>query len=196
MEKALIIFVKNAERGKVKTRLAKSVGPDKALAIYRELLRHTREVAGAVEADRFVFYSAYIDTEDEWADSQFQKQLQRGPDLGARMNTAFTQALVEHDKAVIIGSDCPTLTPEIVTGAFRQLDGHDYVIGPATDGGYYLLGMKKPTPGLFNNMVWSTENVRSETLRRIRQMGRSYYLLPELSDIDVAEDWERYGWDF
>lgn len=192
---ALLIFIKNPEKGNVKTRLAAGVGEERALLIYRALLEHTRRVALAAEAERYLFYSRFVDETDDWSPRSFHKRLQRGADLGRRMYHGFEEALSGHEKAVIIGSDCATLTPEIVNEAFRKLDEYDYVMGPALDGGYYLLGMRTPEWELFRDIPWSTDRVRALTLERIEALGRRCYLLPELSDIDEAADWERYGWE-
>ncbi len=190
---ALLIFIRNPELGKVKTRLARDLGPEEALRIYRKLLGHTRKVAQALAVDRFLFYSNFIDREDSWPEPDFKKYLQPDGDLGDRMLQAFDQALAECEKAIIVGSDCPGLTPLILQTAFEQLESHDFVIGPAIDGGYYLIGMKKLTPELFRDMTWSTDRVFQDTTERMQAMGTSYYVLPTLSDIDYAEDWEKYG---
>ncbi len=191
---ALLIFIKNSEKGKVKTRLAKTVGDAKALEIYHALLDHTRKVALATSADRLLFYSNYIEENDAWAKEAFDKYVQQGDDLGKRMENGFAKALENHDKAVIIGSDCASLTAGMVEEAFTKLDEHPYVLGPAMDGGYYLLGMRTPTPTLFQDVAWSTEEVAKVTLAKIEAMGKSCYQLPTLSDIDYWEDWEKYGW--
>ncbi len=190
--RALLLFVRNPEKGKVKTRLAQDLGDDKALAIYLELLGITRTVAVAIPAGRFLFYSNFIPQSDDWPDALFQKHLQSSGDLGARMEAAFQLALETHQKAVIIGSDCPELSPAIIEQAFTQLDHCDAVLGPANDGGYYLLGLKNVIPTVFREMVWSTAFVLAETLARLDAAGKSYALLPELSDVDHVEDWERY----
>lgn len=194
-ETALLIFVKNPEKGKVKTRLAETLGQDCALKIYLALLEHTRAVALQVNVDRLLFYSSFVEKNDGWSTGDFIKYTQQGADLGARMLHAFQSAFEKYRKVVIIGSDCANLTPAIVREAFEQLDYFPFVIGPATDGGYYLLGMTTPEPSLFLNMEWSTDEVLSNTLERIASLGKDYYLLPELSDIDYAEDWEQYGWE-
>jgi rSAM/selenodomain-associated transferase 1 len=192
---ALIIFVKNPEKGKVKTRLAATVGDDKALQIYLELLRHTRNVANQTAASRFLYYSQSIKEKDNWPKTDFQKRLQSGEDLGQKMANAFREVLQHHPKAVIIGSDCASLSTEIVEEAFKLLDKYDFVIGPAMDGGYYLLGMREFHPEVFENIAWSTDEVGSSTLLKIDQLGKTYSLLPLLSDIDHEEDWKKYGWD-
>ena len=111
------------------------------------------------------------------------------------MRTAFAAAMARHDRAVIIGSDCATLTPDIVNNAIAALDTHDAVIGPATDGGYYLLGLKDLSVDVFSGMTWSVDTVGSETVRRLTEAGKSVATVPELSDIDTEADWNQYGWD-
>ncbi len=191
---ALIIFIKNPEKGKVKTRLAQAIGQDAALKIYLELLKHTRQVASEVSAERYLFYSQFIDQNDIWPEALFHKKLQQGNDLGEKMTNAFSQTFEDHNKVVIIGSDCATLTSDIVANAFQELDQVDFVMGPAMDGGYYLLGMRNFYPQVFQKIAWSTEKVGTTTLSRIKELEKTYSLLPTLSDIDHQEDWEKYGW--
>lgn len=191
---SLIIFIKNPALGKVKTRLAATIGNEAALAVYHKLSQRTREVSLALEVPRHLFYSDFIDHDDAWDNVLFTKKKQQGLDLGERMHLAFVETLQTSNKAVIIGSDCPLLTPEIIQLAFDQLDQHPFVLGPALDGGYYLLGMRQPAPALFENMAWSTEHVAKITLERVAERGMSCYLLPALPDIDVEKDWQKYGW--
>ena len=192
---ALILFIKNPEKGKVKTRLAKTVGDDRALAIYKALLEHTRKLTLPVAASRFLFYSNEINSEDDWSTTDFRKEVQSDGNLGDRMKAAFAKAFEAHDRVLIIGSDCASLTTKIVEAGFTALDKSDFVMGPAMDGGYYLLGMNKYTPALFEAVPWSTETVGKITRDRIEAMGKSCSLLPELSDIDFEEDWEKWGWE-
>jgi rSAM/selenodomain-associated transferase 1 len=194
LSKALIIFIKNIEKGKVKTRLASTVGDDKALQIYQALLNHTREVATKVSATRHLFYSNRI-AEDEWSKNDFEKYIQEGEDLGIRMANGFKKVFEKNDNVVIIGSDCASLTPQIVNQAFEKLEENDFVIGPAQDGGYYLLGMNKFMPSVFENIEWSTESVFEKTIQNIEHLNKKYDLLPTLSDIDYEEDWLKYGWE-
>ncbi len=196
-KRTLILFIRNPEWGKVKTRLAKGVGNEKALAIYQELLRHTRDISRAVSARRLLYYTPFIPGKDEWPEAEFEKRIQaKEGDLGSRMQKAFEEALQSSRRVLIIGSDCPLLTTNHIEQAFDLLEEHPYVLGPATDGGYYLLGMREPTPELFAGMPWSTDQVADLTLGRIRELGASCGMLPTLPDIDFAEDWETYGWDF
>jgi uncharacterized protein len=190
---ALIIFIKNPQLGKVKTRLARTVGDEMALDIYKELSHITRENAKILrEVKRCVFYSDFIDTTDGWSSKFFEKWVQRGDDLGARMGNAFATIFEKQDNVCIIGSDCPTLSTAILQQAFQALEKNDFVMGPATDGGYYLLGISshvKDYSFVFDNMVWSTDSVLSETVKRISHKGYSFHFLPELTDIDEEKDW-------
>lgn len=192
---ALIIFIKNPELGKVKTRLAKTVGAEKALAIYIALMEHTRKIAEALPVARYLFYSQEINQKDNWQSNNFNKDLQIEGDLGAKMAIAFHTVFKEKEKVVIIGSDCASLTPEIVQAAFDKLDEYPFVIGPAMDGGYYLLGMNQFSPEVFRDIEWSTASVFPTTVERIESLGKTYHLLPTLSDIDYEEDWVKYGWE-
>lgn len=191
---ALIIFIKNPVLGKVKTRIAETAGAEQALKIYLKLLQHTRQVALGVEAQRSLFYSDFINERDDWSNAHFQKKLQQGANLGERMRRAFEVAFAEGaQQVVIIGSDCALLTSEFVTSAFQHLDEFPFVIGPALDGGYYLLGMNADYPEVFDQIEWSTEQVLPQTLERLQTLQKSYFLLPELPDIDYESDWEKYG---
>ena len=188
-EKLLIIFYRNPELGKVKTRLAAAVGDEKALAIYLKLATHTREVALVSDFDRVVYYSHHVDTEDNWQENSFHKKLQVGNDLGIRMYNAFENAFRDgYAHVCIIGTDCLELTSEILSAAFEQLKAHDVVIGPARDGGYYLLGMKQLHKDLFANKEWSTNTVAKRTIVDFQNLNLTYSKLATLSDIDREED--------
>ena len=196
MRRGLITFIKNPELGKVKTRLAKSIGDKNALIVYKELLIKTRTVTAAVDAERFLFYSNQIDHADEWSSADFIKYLQSEGDLGEKMKQAFQQVLTAgNSPAVIIGSDCFDITPAIIEAAFKSLQHNDAVIGPANDGGYYLLGMKKLHPELFTGIQWSTDSVFEQTIERLNQLNQKVYILPELIDIDELSDLEVSSFD-
>lgn len=188
----LIIFVKNEEAGKVKTRLAKAVGDEQALEIYRALLRFTYTQVVPLGAKKEVWYSQFIENNDIWAQGEFNKRVQEGEGLGNRMSAAFQKTLEEEgfDKAVIIGSDCGELTTDILKEAFSSLEDHDIVIGPASDGGYYLLGMRKFIPELFKDISWSTGAVLEQTLKKADMENASFCKLQKLNDVDVEADWE------
>lgn len=194
MENALIIFVRNPEAGKVKTRLAATTGNEEALRIYRFLLEKTRQTALQTNARRLLFYADFIPDQDEWPPIQFEKHLQCPGDLGARMREAFETTFDSGaEKALIIGSDCPDIDGKLLEQAFSALDESDFVLGPSLDGGYYLLGMKTAAAWLFDDMIWSTETVRAITLKRIASRGMTCAVLPELNDIDTEADWRSYS---
>jgi rSAM/selenodomain-associated transferase 1 len=185
----LMIFVKNPVLGKVKTRLASTVGAENALTIYLKLLEHTESVVTPIEANKAIFYSDEIQEFDQFNELKYKKYLQKGEELGEKMQHAFRLAFSkEYNKVLIIGSDCYQISTQIIEDAFQSLDEKDMVIGPAEDGGYYLLGMKSFHPKFFTDKRWSTENVMLDTLLDIKNMGLSYHLLPTLSDVDYEED--------
>ncbi len=189
MKKALIIFVRKPELGKVKTRLAATMGDEKAFAVYLELLEHTHHISTAVKADKFVFYFDEIEKIDMWSEEDFVKRQQSHGDLGEKMHNAFSILFEEgYNQVVIIGSDCPELTTQIIEEAFEMLQQNDAVLGPANDGGYYLLGLKKVHAELFSNIEWSTEKVLTQTLAACSFAGLSFGMLPKLIDIDTEED--------
>ncbi|MDQ6608876.1 MAG: TIGR04282 family arsenosugar biosynthesis glycosyltransferase [Bacteroidota bacterium] len=189
MKRALIIFIKNPAEGEVKTRLAATVGNHAALCIYNKLVTHTKTIASGVSADKYLFYSSHIDVNDEWNRAVFAKELQTGNHLGEKMRNAFDSLFNKGYKQVaIIGSDCPDLTTDLVEQAFKELVHSDIVIGPATDGGYYLLALKKLFPEIFENIAWSTNEVLKQTLTICNRINTTFHLLPVLSDVDVAED--------
>lgn len=188
-KKALLLFTKNPELGKCKTRLAKTIGDVKALEIYIKLLEHTREIVIPVDVDKFVFYSETIEREDDWDNAVFQKRVQNGDDLGQKMQNAFRELFqLNYDSVCIIGSDCYELNSETINQSFIALESKDVVIGPTYDGGYYLLGMKKLHAALFENKNWSTETVYSDTITDFEQLGLSYSNLVKLTDIDEEKD--------
>lgn len=163
----LMIFVKNPVLGKVKTRLAKVLGPEDALQIYKKLLVVTQKATGKLPVDKAVFYSDEIENNDGWDDQSFQKYAQQGSDLGKRMFNAFKLAFGKgYKNVVIIGSDSPGITSKIITKAFDALKTNQVVIGPSHDGGYYLLGKKQMMAVLFKNKRWSRKmccRIRSKT---------------------------------
>lgn len=191
MKQALIIFVRKPELGKVKTRLAATVGNEKALTIYKELLQHTFNITQNIQADKFVFYHEQIDVHDMWRAEGFSKKLQLNTDnLGEKMEAAFKEIFTAgYTNTLIVGSDCLQLQPQIIETAFKALLENDIVIGPAFDGGYYLLGMNTLHNFIFKNKSWSTAAVLNETLADIKKHDLDVILLPVLTDVDTQEDW-------
>lgn len=195
--RALAIFIKNPQLGKAKTRIAKDSSDEKALSIYSKLLSTTRTLCLKVNGKPYVFYSQFIDEKDLWTNPPFQKKLQGGKNLGEKMSNGFQVLFTEkYDKVLLIGSDCPYITEEIIEEAYAQLDNNDFVFGPTYDGGYYLIGMKEFRPIVFSDIEWSTEEVLSTSLTRASSIGCNYHLLPTLRDIDHLVDWEEYKGHF
>lgn len=187
MAQALIIFVRNPVLGKVKTRLAATMGNEKALTVYKHLLQHTRNITQHLPVTKFVFYADFINHDDVW--NGYEKRTQNGKDLGERMHNSFKELFAEgYKKICIIGSDCYELTQEILTEGFKKLNTVENVIGPATDGGYYLLGMQSPFKNLFSNIIWSSESVFTETKNKILEKNYSLYVLQTLTDVDEEKD--------
>ena len=183
----IIVFVRSPELGKVKTRLARSIGDQSALNIYKILLKHTAAVLRDLSFDKVVYFSEKIDNNDLWENSLFEKKLQKGADLGERMHHAFDTAFNKgYKKVLIIGSDLFDLTSSIITSAFEALETYDISIGPSLDGGYYLLGMKKLQPEVFKNKKWGTDSVLEHTLQDLKK--QKIKLLNALNDIDTLED--------
>ena len=187
----LIIFTRNPELGKVKTRLSKSTGDQVALEIYKFLLNKTNQVTKQVSADKIVYYSEKITKHDIWSSNLYKKEVQHGSDLGAKMKNSFQAAFEnKYDKVLLIGSDLYDLEPCHIYEAFKKLDTNDVVIGPASDGGYYLIGLKKLHPKIFKNKNWGTSTVREDTLKDLEKVD--VHLLPILNDVDVIEDIEHH----
>jgi rSAM/selenodomain-associated transferase 1 len=185
----LIIFVKNPELGRVKTRLARTIGDEKALFIYRLLLEQTFQITLPVLAEKKLYYSDFIENIDQFNELVYEKHIQDGEGLGGKMYKAMKHSFGEWaDKVILIGSDCFELNSGIIEEAFKALEENDYVLGPAKDGGYYLIGMKELNLEIFQNKEWSTENVFLDTLLDIKNQNKSHYLLPTLSDVDLEED--------
>jgi uncharacterized protein len=187
--KLLMLFVRKPELGKVKTRLAQDVGDAKALEIYIKLLHHTHTITQALPADKQVYYAGEIEQHDFWQKPVYQKRKQPEGDLGFKMEQAFATAFKDgYNAVIIIGSDCHELTQHIIEQAYDALQNHDVVIGPAKDGGYYLLGMKVLHSELFRNKQWSTSSVLTDTLSDLKYSELTYTLLPVLSDVDHVTD--------
>lgn len=189
----LIIFQKNAVLGKVKTRIAATAGDHKALEIYHLLTTYTHREARDVKVDKFLFFSDYIPEEASALYPGYQLRVQCQGDLGDRMSDAFSLLFSQgYSSVVIVGTDCPELKASDLNGAFLALTHHDLVIGPARDGGYYLLGTNGYRPELFRDIRWSTSEVLEHTLDRANEAALDYEFLEIYSDVDTMEDWEDF----
>lgn len=183
----LLVFCKNPIPGQVKTRLAKTIGETAAAAVYEQLCSHTRQVlhfwGGAVA----VFHATAPHYQNPWKQNDWRQKTQRGHDLGERMQHAISWAFAQGaSKVCLIGSDLWTLTPTDLEDAFKALDDHPIVWGPATDGGYYLIGLTQPQPELFHNLPWSQPDLLKKSQARLPQL--SQFHLRQQNDIDTLED--------
>lgn len=196
---ALAIFCKTPERGFVKTRLAASLGDQKALEIYLDLLKITDQETKPFSSSRHLFLVSALEDSIEQMQSTLQQQdlfidpkinfaIQQGEDLGQRMFAAFKNLFKNHRSVVLIGCDLPDLTSALISKAFDALQSNDLVIGPSCDGGYYLIGLKKETPDLFKEISWSSEKVLKQTLERAKRLSLKVQLLEKLRDIDTLDD--------
>ena len=183
----LLIFTRNPELGKVKTRLAKDVGDETALEIYKFLIEHTVNVTKDLSVEKEVHYSVKIRENDLWDNAIFSKKLQQGEDLGERMQYAFEQGFkAGYQNIIIIGSDLYDLNKQDIEEAIVDLQEYDAVVGPAEDGGYYLLGMNFLTSQVFKNKNWGTDSVLQDTLKDLKY--KNVKLLEPRNDVDYLED--------
>lgn len=183
----LLIFTRNPELGKCKTRLAAKVGDHAALEIYSFLLEHTHLITKDVNATKEVQYSEEIWLNDIWENSYYQKKIQQGSDLGERMFNAFKAGFkAGYKNIIVIGSDMYDLNTEDLNSAFEELKKNEFVIGPAEDGGYYLLGMSKINSSIFKNKAWGSNSVLKNTLNDLK--NENIKLLNIKNDVDHYED--------
>jgi len=183
----LLIFTRNPVLGKCKTRLAATVGDESALEIYKFLLQHTVAITKSLTAAKQVYYSEEIKEDDIWDSKFYDKKLQSGQDLGVRMANAFQEGFASgFEKIIVIGSDMFDLDQKDIEIAFSTLAENDFVIGPAQDGGYYLLGMSTFNAELFQNKEWGKPTVLEATLKNLKDEKMT--LLDERNDVDLYED--------
>jgi len=189
----LIVFVKYPEPGKVKTRIARELGAETAAVIYSIIAERVIErVSVSDEYGTVIFFDPPEMANEirQWVGrGDVTYESQSGDTIGERMSDAFEKVFsTGAEKAVLIGTDVPAITAEMVTEAFRSLEYEDAVIGPAEDGGYYLLGLKKPEPALFDDIEWGSGSVYQKTLGHIEELNLSYKSLDILRDVDTPED--------
>jgi rSAM/selenodomain-associated transferase 1 len=191
-ENLLIVFLKAPRASFVKTRIAKTLGPENASIIYRALADDL--LANLIPEKGFEIIVMFWPPDgskeiEQWLENKFKLQVQAEGNLGKKISSAFSDALNKNYKnVIIIGSDLPYLNAEDIHGAFNDLETTDLLLGPSSDGGYYLIGLKKPCPPLFEDINWSTPQVLPQTLSRAKKAGLSFKLLPEKRDIDNYED--------
>jgi len=189
---SIIVFARYPAEGKVKTRLASTIGARSAANIYKKIAENViDEIKPVPNSNKYIFYSEETEKDliKKWLGRRFYYAHQSGADLGEKMLNAF-RIVFGHgaNKAIIIGTDIPDLSTDVINGAIDALDNSDVVIGPAKDGGYFLLGMKNFYPKLFREIKYSTDTVFDETIKKINSLGLTFTRLNELQDIDTEED--------
>jgi rSAM/selenodomain-associated transferase 1 len=192
-DRCLIFFIRYPEKGQVKTRLATSIGDERALNLYKRFLLN---ILSTLNKGTFLFYLCFypadaLESTRKWLGEDYLYMPQQGVDLGERMKNGFMEAFAMNFKRVVlIGSDIPDLPLEFIEEAFASLRDKDSVIGPSLDGGYYLIGFndRKFFPAVFKRIPWSTERVFQETMKRLEREGLTVHTLKPLRDIDTIDD--------
>ena len=186
-KRQLLVFTKNPQLGKVKTRLAKSIGEEKALFIFQKLIKKTAQTIGSISVHKSLYYSEFIENGDLWDTQVSEKKIQNGNTLGERMSNAFQDGFEKgFEQIVIIGTDLWDLESSDIDQAFKVLETNTAVIGPATDGGYYLLGLSQWMPEVFKNKIWGTASILNDTMDDFKE--RKVALLKPKNDVDYYED--------
>jgi len=197
----LLVFARLPELGRVKTRIAAELGHDRALEVYEAMLADVLERVGDSdeETEVEVMWTASPDATGDDLRRVFGSRrlaMQTGANLGDRMCIAFSERVFFHNasKVMAIGTDEPGVDRHLIDCAFRLLESCDWVIGPATDGGYYLIGCRAADffPEIFQDIEWSSDSVLTTTVDRIRAKGQTIALLPTRTDIDLVDDLKRF----
>jgi hypothetical protein len=197
LENGIIIFIKYPEKGRVKTRLAQRIGAEKAINLYKIFVSEIIENLKVVKADLNICFTPKGSKckLKEWLGEDYSYSLQRGKDLGERMENSFRRLFAKgYKKVVLVGSDIPDLDYNIVNKALSSLSKYDAVIGPSFDGGYYLIGFKNNTflPEAFRNIRWSSDSVFNNTMRILKENRRRVKLMDKKRDIDTIHDLKEF----
>lgn len=198
MRKNLIVFIRYPEAGRAKTRLIPELGADGVAALAKELAKRALGVAETVSKEEGIDVSIWFTgcNEDRarlLAPGKHSYHEQQGANLGSRMHAAFEATFNDgYDLVALVGTDCPELDDAIITRAFDVLMDADVAIGPATDGGYYLIALRAPEPGLFKGIDWGSADVLQATVNTATNLGLSTAALPVLWDVDRPEDFVDY----
>jgi hypothetical protein len=195
-DRCLLFFVKYPEKGKVKSRLADSIGDDSAVSVYKNIVD---QMLSTLKKGTFSLYICFSPRSAQnpiknWLGREYRYMPQHGKDLGERMRNGFIDGFaMGHKRVALIGSDIPDLSINYIEEAFKSLKEVDAVIGPAFDGGYYLIGFNQSTfsPQVFEGIAWGTETVFDETVKKLKRFRRTVHTLPYQRDIDTAEDLKR-----
>ncbi|NEO87562.1 MAG: glycosyltransferase [Spirulina sp. SIO3F2] len=201
MPTTLIVFTRSPEPGKTKTRLIPALGPDGAANLQRQMTEHTLRQAQIWQEHsehrvEVHFTGSSREQMQQWLGSQWYYLPQAEGGLGDRLASAIQPHLTHsqgQNSVLVIGIDCPGINPTILSQATTALTTHDIVLGPTTDGGYYLIGLRQWQPSLFADIAWSTDQVFKETCDRAQQLHLTVATLALLRDVDYPEDLE--VWD-
>ena len=192
----LLVFARNPIPGRVKTRLIPAMGPASATAVYWRMLDDTLATCGRVHTDRRELWVDQTDPAPALQalarHSDMSLHVQTGDNLGSRMHAALAETLQTGESAILIGSDCPEYDPPYLETAFQALEQCDAVLGPAADGGYVLIGLRRADPGVFHDVPWGTAGVLAATRHRLRQLGWRWRELPIKRDVDEPADLARF----
>ncbi len=182
----IIVFVKNIKLGKVKTRLAKTIGNQAAFEVYSELVKITEIATENIQTDKRIYFSNAI-VDSKWKNNY--KAVQQGENLGVRMKNAFAKGFEDgYERIVLIGSDLPDINSLHIESGLEALNQTDAVFGPAEDGGYYLIGLNKMHAFIFENKPWSQPNLLEKTCLELNKKNIKFTTLVPLNDIDTFED--------
>ena len=194
---ALLVFTRAPVSGQTKTRLIPLLGAQGAAEFHETVLSET-----LADAKASIFETVEIWCEPDINHPFLQQcslefssalQVQHGNNLGEKMHNATNKALVINNFVVLIGCDCPAITTDILNQSYQALsNGKDVVLGPSSDGGYYLIGLKKPNPDIFQDMSWGKSDVADKTRHILNRQGLDYVELEELADIDTPDDYQKY----
>ncbi len=175
--------------------MALGSSPVVAYEVSQYLIRQTARHVQTSQIQHEVYYSKALELYDVWSFSARAKQVQNAdPNLGVRLSMACAEALQRYDQLILIGTDCPELDHKLLQEAVDQLNEMDYVLGPAADGGFYLLGFGEQwKPSIFEAIEWGSEQVLQQLINNISSTEKNYTLLKILNDIDTYEDWKSYS---
>lgn len=188
MSRCLIIFAKEPEKGKVKTRLSSCLSDAQALNLYKAFLKDTISIARKINCEEKILAYEAGSKQPEYLHkvaSRFRFYKQKGMNLGEKLHNAFKFAGSNGaERTIVIGSDSPALPAERIADAFAYLNMNDLVIGPSIDGGYYLIGLKRPCPELFRGITWSSETVMGDTVKKAKTLNKTIAILRKYYDVD------------
>lgn len=197
INKNILLFVKYPEKGCVKTRLAKGIGDIAAVTLYKYFVEDILSSLQSINARIWICYYPESAGDDMavWLGSSYFYVLQKGGNLGKRLQHCFKSSFDKgFEKTIVLASDIPEISEEIINNAFDKLENNDVVIGPSYDGGYYLIGFRDQSykSNVFDDISWSTNRVYEKTLRKIEAFKLKYFVLDRINDMDTIDDIRKF----